>query len=148
MQPSRYEVMVRATIPANRIRMGVWYLESEHEDAAQARLRFRDVVAEHQDPRLTVVLLESRYDEAEAVFVDRILDSRAEGPVPAVRGSVALPEPARGALRQAFARAPAKVPPLRRRAGRPVPPRRRRAIPWVAMAVAMAGIAALVARGF
>lgn len=148
MQPSRYEVMVRATIAANRIRMGVWYLESEHEDAAEARLQFRQVVAEHQDPRLMVVLLESRYDEAEAVFVDRILDSRADAPVPAVRGSVALPEGARTSLRQAFARAPAKVPPLRRRARGPAPPRRRSAMPWLAMAVAVAGIAALVVRGF
>jgi hypothetical protein len=148
MQPSRYEVMIRATIAANRIRMGVWYLESEHEDVARARLRFRDVVAEHQDPRLMVVLLESRYDEGEGVFVDRILDSRAEGPVPAVRGSVALPDVARAPLRQAFARAPAKVPALRRRTDRRAPPRRRTAMPWLAMAAVAAGVAVLVVRGF
>uniref|UniRef100_UPI0018DFC020 hypothetical protein n=1 Tax=Roseomonas rosulenta TaxID=2748667 RepID=UPI0018DFC020 len=109
MQPSRYEVMVRATIPANRIRIGVWYLESEHEDPSQARIHFRHFVAEHQDRRLMVVLVESRFDDATGLFVDRILDSRAEAPVPAVRGSVALPDPARGALRRAFDRAPARV---------------------------------------
>jgi hypothetical protein len=148
MQPSRYEVMIRATIAANRIRMGAWYLESEHEDVARARLRFRDVVAEHQDPRLMVVLLESRYDENEGVFVDRILDSRAEGPVPAVRGSAALPDAARRPLRQAFGRAPAKVLPLRRRTDRPAAPRRRSAMPWVAAAAVATVVVVLVVRGF
>ena len=148
MQPSRYEVMIRATIAANRVRTGVWYLESEHEDVARARLHFREFVAEHQDPRLMVVLLESRYDDNEGVFVDRILDSRAEGPVPPVRGSAALPDAARNPLRQAFARAPNKVPQLRRRSDRPAPPRRRSAMPWVAAAAVATAVVVLVVRGF
>ena len=138
MQPSRYEVMVLATIPAHRIRKGVWYLESEHEDAARARIRYGAFIAEHPDPRLVAVLVESRYDETRGLFADRILAVRAEGQVPALRGSVALPHEARRPLREAFGRAPPPGLAPRRRT-KPAPPPRRSLARWLVTA-AIAGL--------
>jgi hypothetical protein len=131
MQPSRFEIMVLATVPVHRVRKGVWYLESEHEDVAEARIHYGHFLAEHPDPRLIVVLVESRFDESQGIFADRILATRAEGPVPALRGSRALPPEARRPLREAFGRAPLPAPRPRRRSAPPPPPPRRSLLPWL-----------------
>lgn len=142
MQPGRYEIMIFPTIAAHRLRKGAWYLESDHEDPAAARIQYGRFVAEHPDPRLAVVLIESRYSAESGMFTDRILDSRADGPLPALRGSVSLPAEARPALREAFCRAPPAQPQRRRRP--PPPARNRRLWPALAATALLAGAAAIM----
>jgi hypothetical protein len=141
MEPDSYEVLVLATIPGGGIRQGQWFTESAHDSAEAAQWRFREITAELADPRLVVLLVASRYDDAAARFRERIVAARAEGPAPALGASRALPAGAWPALRRAFAVAPRPVPELRRRP-RPAPrPRRRRIAPGL-MLLGAAGLGA------
>jgi hypothetical protein len=145
MEPETFEVMLFATIPGGGIRHGQWFTESAHDSLEAAQWRFREITSELADPRLVVLLVASRYDDAAARFRERIVAARAEGPAPALAASRALPVQAWPVLRRAFARPPRPVPELRRRPRPPARPRRRRIAPGlVLLGMAGAGAALLL----
>jgi len=144
MEPESFEVMLFATAPGGGIRHAQWYAESTHPSAEAAQWRFREVTAELADPRLVVVVVASRFDDAAGRFRERILAARPEGPAPGLAASRLLPEAAWPALRRAFGRAPRPVPELRRRPRPPPRPAPRRLLPRLALVgAAMLGVALL-----
>lgn len=146
MEPETFDVMLLASIPGGGIRHGQWYTDSAHDGLEAAQWRMREITQELADPRLVVVVVASRFDDAAGRYRERIVASRSEGPVPALAASRALPASAWPALRRAFRRAPPAGLAPRGRA-RPKTPARRRLAPTLALlgaAGAGAGAAVLL----
>jgi hypothetical protein len=143
MEPETFEVMLLATIPGGGIRHGQWYTDSAHDGLEAAQWRFRELTKALADPRLVVVVVASRFDDQAGRYRERIVAARAEGSVPALAASRALPATAWPALRRAFRRAlPPGLSPRTR--PRPKPAARRRLMPGLALLGAAGAGAALL----
>lgn len=94
MEPETFDVMLLATIPGGGIRHGQWYTDSAHDGLEAAQWRFREITQELADPRLVVVVVASRFDDAAGLYRERIVAARAEGPVPALRRAFRRAPPA------------------------------------------------------
>jgi hypothetical protein len=144
MEPETFEVMLLATIPGGGIRHGQWYTESTHDGLEAAQWRFRELTSELADPRLVAVVVASRFDDQAGRYRERFVSARAEGSVPALAASRALPGTAWPALRRDFGEAPRGVPALRRRPRPKAVPPKRRIAPGLALLGAAAAGAALL----
>jgi hypothetical protein len=146
MEPETFEVMLLATVPGGGIRQGQWFTESSHDGLEAAQWRLREIAQDLPDPRLVVVVVSSRFDNGAGRYRERIVASRAEGSVPALAASLALPASAWPELRRGFRRAlpppPAGLAPRAR--VRPKQAPRRRLVPGLMLLGAAGAGAALL----